>query len=323
MIAKRASSDVKVVISGEGADELFGGYEWYIDGAFGKLYKKLPGRVRRFAFNHSSVFGSRVKTFTERNLPKTEETFIGQAKIMTPSMAYLILSKNYKLLRSNTAITEKYYSKVSKSSELQKKMFLDQNLWLPFDILNKADKMTMASSLELRVPYLDLKVLAVSSTVCDRLLVRNRTTKYILRKTAEKVLPYNITSRAKKGFPVPFRNWIKQEEYAGILRNAFEGETACTFFEKKELISLLNDHIVGKSNNARLLYTVYAFIIWYDVFFKTPEPKSVIIETGKEMSNDIKTENEEVINVAVKNTEPEKEGTQNAENENITHTPGL
>ncbi len=288
LIAKRASSDVKVIISGEGADELFGGYEWYADGALQSLYKKLPSGVRRFAFEHSAPLGKRVKRFTEKNLRGVEDTFIGQAKIMPPSAAYSLLSKEYKALRSCKDITSKYYAEASESSELQKKMYLDQNLWLPFDILNKADKMTMASSVELRVPYLDLKVLAVSGTLSDRLLVRNKTTKYLLRKTATRVLPESAALRPKKGFPVPFRSWIREPQFKEKLRDAFESETARQFFEDKRLIEMLDEHAAGKGNHARVLYTVYTFIVWYDRFFKTPEPASLIIDDVKEANEQIK-----------------------------------
>ena len=288
LVAKRASADVKVIVSGEGADELFGGYELYTDSALGKIYKKLPIRARRFAFNRAGVLGERVKEYTKRNLPSVEERFIGQARIMSPSSAYMLLSKEYKSVKNPTAITSRYYSEAEGGSELQKKMYLDQQLWLPFDILNKADKMTMASSVELRVPYLDLKVLAVSGTLSDSLLVKNRQTKVLLRKCAERVLPREIAQRPKKGFPVPLRNWIKEERYSNILRQAFESETAITFFDTKMLTDMLNEHILGPGSHARALYTVYAFIVWYDRFFKTPEPSSAIIDDVKDYGKDEK-----------------------------------
>ncbi len=290
LIAKRASDDVKVIVSGEGADELFGGYEWYADGRLQGLYKKLPTGVRRFAYEHSAPLGNRVKRFTEKNLPRVEDAFIGQAKIMTPSAAYALLSKEYKTLRGCKDVTSKYYAEASESSELRKKMYLDQNLWLPFDILNKADKMTMASSIELRVPYLDLKVLAVSGTLSDRLLVRNKTTKFLLRKTAMRVLPESAAMRPKKGFPVPFRSWIREPLYKEKLLDAFESDTAARFFENKKLIEMLGEHAKGVGNHARVLYTVYTFIVWYDRFFKTPEPLSLIIDDVKETDENERNE---------------------------------
>ena len=281
ILTKRASDDVKVIVSGEGADELFGGYELYTEHPVGKVYKKLPLSARRFAFRGSKLLGKKFKDYSERNLPPVEDRFIGQAKIMSPGAAYLLLNKNYRSVKNPSRITSKYYAEVKKSSELQKKMYLDQSLWMPFDILNKADKMTMASSVELRVPYLDLKVLAVSGTLSDRLVVKNKETKILLRKCAERVLPREIAHRPKKGFPVPFRDWIKDDRYQKILRQSFESETALEFFETEKLLTLLDEHANGKGSHARILYTAYAFIVWYDRFFKTPEPSSVIVEETK------------------------------------------
>lgn len=267
LMARRASKDVKVILSGEGADELFGGYEWYADGRIGRLYKRLPRSARRIAFKLSAPLGKRVRRFTERNLAGVEEEFIGQARIMTAEKARLLLKKPLGATGRSSDITSKYYGEVQKSSELRKKMYLDQNLWLPLDILNKADKMTMASSVELRVPYLDLKVLSAAEGLSDGLLVKNRTTKYLLRRAAERALPKSAARRRKKGFPVPFREWIKDERYKNILLEAFNGKTASRFFDVGLLVEMLNAHFDGRENNARVLYTVYAFIVWYDCFF--------------------------------------------------------
>lgn len=289
LLAKRVSSDVKVILSGEGADELFGGYDTYSDHTVGRIYKSLPLSARRIVFKGVRPFGKRLREYTKRNLPRVEERFIGQAEISSPSTAYQILSKKYKSLKSPLKITEKYFEKAKGGTELQKKMYLDQSLWMPFDILNKADKMTMASSVELRVPYLDLGVLAVSGMLSDRLTVRGRTTKLLLRRCAERLLPQEIAYRSKKGFPVPFRDWIKEDRYQNILRNAFESETCGEFFEPEKLISLLDEHILGKGSHARILYTVYAFTVWYDRFFNTPEPSAAVVDKAKEKQ---KNENE-------------------------------
>lgn len=267
LIAKRASADVKVILSGEGADELFGGYDLYAEGLLQRLYKKLPFSVRRFILRHSECFGKRMRDFTERNLPRTEDSFIGQARIMSPAEAYLLLSKEYRSLKNPTDVTAKYYRNIPHGSDLQKKTYLDLSLWMPYDILNKADKMTMASSLEMRVPYLDLNVLSASERLQDRLCVKGRSTKRTLRKAAGGVLPENIVFRPKKGFPVPFRDWIKEERYAERLTESFSGETARRFFDTERLSGYLHEHVSGKENRARILYTAYAFIIWYDRFF--------------------------------------------------------
>lgn len=271
LMAKRASRDVKVILSGEGADELFGGYLWYTDSKIGGLYRRLPVMVRRFAARHTVLPSKRLKNFTEKRLENVTEDFIGQAKIMTAREAARILKGKYAAERACTDITAKYYREAPRGSVLQKKMYLDQNLWLPFDILNKADKMTMASSVELRVPYLDLEVLSASEGLSDRLSVKNGTTKYLLRRLAEGVLPREAAYRPKKGFPVPLRVWIRDEKYKNILLKAFEGQTAAEFFDTERLKEMLNAHFEGRENNARVLYTVYAFLVWYGCFFKTAE----------------------------------------------------
>ena len=283
VLARKASGEVKVILSGEGADELFGGYDTYSESRAKKLYGHVPVRIREYLATHNGKMSKKIRGFTERNTQKLEEDFIGQAHIMKASEAYALLKEPFKKLCPHTNVTERYYSKLPYTSPLQKKMYLDKHLWLPFDILNKADKMTMASSLELRVPYLDVKVLAEAQTFGDELLVHKNIGKYALREAASDVLPPETAFRKKKGFPVPFREWIKSQKYASILKNAFSGEICERFFESHKLLSMLDEHIAGTENNARVLYTVYAFIVWYERFFDAPEPSSAVIENRAEL----------------------------------------
>jgi asparagine synthase (glutamine-hydrolysing) len=150
-------------------------------------------------------------------------------------------------------------------------MLLDLEMWMPYDILNKADKMTMASSLELRVPYLDKEVFKVAQGCSDRLLVRGKTTKYALRTAASEEIGKEAAFRKKKGFPVPLRDWLRQEKYARILEIAFTGAIAREFLDTDLLLRLLSEHFEGRSDNTRVLYTVYAFITWYEVYFGQKE----------------------------------------------------
>ncbi len=266
LLAERASSDVKAVLSGEGADELFAGYSLYNPGKYGKLYRALPKKLRTKG-KDARLFGERVHRLAVKNSTPAEDAFIGQARIMSSSDAYNILSVKYRTLRTASEITYPYYKKVKDSSELQKMLYLDRNLWMPFDILNKADKMTMAHSVELRVPYLDLKVLAIAQTLSDKLLISHGHGKYALRKTAIPYVGKEAAFRSKKGFPVPFREWIKKPEYCELLRSAFKSPTCEEFFDSEKLVKMLNAHIENAENNARVLYTVYSFIVWYDIYF--------------------------------------------------------
>lgn len=266
LLSKCVKEDVSVILSGEGADELFGGYEWYQDSAVGKLYRKLPQGLRHIASKRA--LEGRIGDFLKRNVGDARRDFIGQARIMTPKEACSILSKPYKRLISHENITAPIYKEVKNASLLRKKMYLDSLLWLPFDILNKADKMTMASSLELRVPYLDLSVLEIAQKCADATLIRAKNGKYVLRRAALKYLDSQTAYRSKKGFPVPFREWIREKRYACLLEKAFSEKTAKRFFDTDKLILLLKEHVKGQKNNARTIYTVYAFILWYEIFFE-------------------------------------------------------
>ncbi len=272
LLAELASSEYKVVLSGEGADELFGGYDLYNPSIYEKTYRRLPKKLR-LKGKHLRILGNKVSDFVSRSSSSVEDSFIGQARIMSPSEAYSIISEDIRRLRTPQEITRPYFKKAETSSELQKKLYLDRALWMPFDILNKADKMTMAHSLELRVPYLDIKLLAVSQMLSDRLLVHGKHGKYLLRELARQYIGKESAYRKKKGFPVPFRDWIKAPKYKAILQDAFDSDSCRKFFDTKILNHLMDEHSAGIKNNARALYTVYAFVVWYETFFGKLRPK--------------------------------------------------
>ena len=137
--------------------------------------------------------------------------------------------------------------------------------------------MTMANSIELRVPYLDREVLRKSCEFSDRAIIGEGTTKGAFRRTAVKKIDERTAFRVKKGFPVPFRNWIKDDKYSAILVREFKSPSCMKFFDTDKLIAMLSDHICGKHNYARILYTVYAFSVWYGQYFPENE-----IHVGKE-----------------------------------------
>ena len=275
LMSAKASEKVKVVLSGEGADELFGGYEWYEDSFAGKVYRLLPEGMRKRSAK--SAPQGRTGDFIRRNSGSAVRDFIGQAKIMTFEQAELLLNHRYDKVDSDAySITGGIYTKVPGASLLRKKMYLDFRLWMPYDILNKADKMTMANSLELRVPYLDLNVLRTAEKCHEKLLVKGKTTKYVLRTAAEKVLGRESAYRKKKGFPVPFRNWIREKKYAGYIEEALKCEACERYFDKELLHSMLDRHVKGIENNARVLYTVYAFLVWYKRYFETEPIKTAV-----------------------------------------------
>ena len=265
ILSQKTKKKVSCVISGEGADELFGGYEWYFDSRVGKLYRRLPLGIRR---KLSTVTADgRISEFLRRNSGDARVDYIGQARITDAVGAAALLKAPYKRIAEPHELTGGIYNDVTGATLLKSKLYLDRALWLPFDILLKADKMTMASALELRVPYLDLEVLKVAQGLSDRLLVRKKIGKYAFRCAAAEAVGKKIAMRRKKGFPVPLREWIREAKYAKKLELAFTGAIGREFFETDVLLGLLRDHVSGRSNNARILYTVYAFIRWYDVYF--------------------------------------------------------
>ncbi|MBR6916845.1 MAG: asparagine synthase (glutamine-hydrolyzing) [Clostridia bacterium] len=263
-----AARDVKVVLSGEGADEFFGGYDWYIQSGASKAYKKLPMGVRKFfAKTLGKIPQRHIKKFFTSNAERVEDTYIGQAFIMNDAEANRILSEKYRSPLSYKDVTKPYYDEVKGCDELTKKLYLDMNLWLPYDILLKADKMTMAHSLELRVPYLDREVWSVARSLTSAQKTKGRRTKIAFRKAALSHIPLDWANRKKAGFMVPFRVWIKDEKYARYVKDMFDRDFTSEFFDREALVKLLDDHIAGRANNAREIYTVLSFLIWYEQYF--------------------------------------------------------
>ena len=267
-LARLASHDVKVVLSGEGADELFGGYHFYDTPKELEMYRKVPFFIRRLIKNlvvHLPNF--KGKHFLVNGGETLNESYIGQAFIMDNKEANSYLKDEYKSDIKYEDITKEYYEDVNNKEEVLKKMYLDMNFWLPYDILLKADKMTMASSLELRVPFLDKEVFAYSTHIGLPYIVNNHTTKYAFRKAASETVPLEWSQRPKLGFLVPFRNWLKEDKYYKDVKEMFNKEWASEFFDIEKINNLLDEHHEGKWNNARKIYTIYAFLVWYDVYF--------------------------------------------------------
>lgn len=267
-LSELVSEELKVVLSGEGADELFGGYDWYIQSPASALYKKLPIGLRRFlAMTLGRIPQRHVSRFFRAGAERVEDTYIGQAFIMGDGEANSLLREKYRSDIGFRDVTAPYYEKVKKCDDLTKKLYLDMNLWLPGDILLKADKMTMAHSLELRVPYLDKEVWSVARTLTSSQKMKGRHTKRAFRAAAFSHIPSEWANRKKAGFMVPFRVWIKEDKYYAKVLEMFRRDFASELFDTDKLISMLDEHRNGEKNNARKIYTVYAFLVWYERYF--------------------------------------------------------
>ena len=267
-LSQLASKDVKVVLSGEGADELFAGYNEYEVPTIAKWYSLLPMSIRRSLYEankHKPHF--RGKTIITKYGQSVEERYIGQAKIMSDDEANVILQDKYKNPVLATDLTAEHYKKVADFDDVTKRCYLDMNMWIVDDILLKADKMTMANSLELRVPFLDKEMWNLARKVPSKYKVQGTTTKFVFRLASEKKIPLDWAKRRKAGFLVPFIHWIREEKYYKIVKEQFNKDFVDEFFDKTAILSLLEKHYAKESNEGRKIYTIYAFLLWYEQYF--------------------------------------------------------
>lgn len=263
-VANTASKHVKVALSGEGADEIFGGYNIYHEPYSVSWYNKIPYPVRRFigilAYpmrNHSGF------NFLVRRSKKLEDRYVGNAFIFEPRDADKVLS--YKDTRDFRELTKPYYDKAKDYDQVAKMQYIDFNFWLIGDILLKADKMSMANSLEVRVPFLDRPLVSEVINMPAKYKIVGNQTKYAFREVCKEALPKKWADKKKLGFPVPIREWIKEEDIYNDIYKKFS--EASEFFKPKEIIKLLEEHKNGKRDNSRKIWTIYSFLIWYQEYF--------------------------------------------------------
>lgn len=267
-VCKKASEYVKVVLSGEGADEIFGGYNIYKEPLGSHAYKSLPKFVRKGIGSVASHLPQkRGINFLVRNGKDLEERFIGNAYMFTPKERKQLLK-----IKTNapdpTAITAPFYEKVKDKDQITKMQYLDLHLWMAGDILLKADKMSMANSLELRVPFLDKEVMALAEQIPWKYRVSTENTKLAMRKAALKAAPPKTANKKKLGFPVPIRVWLNEDKYYSIVKTSFTSPAAEKFFNTERLVKLLDEHRSGEYDNSRKIWTVFIFLQWYAVYFE-------------------------------------------------------
>lgn len=266
-VCKLASERVKVVLSGEGADEIFGGYNIYKEPDDMAFYNAIPKPIRKgIGAIASKLPAKRGVNFLIRRSKDLEERFIGNAYIFSEAERKDILTIKTDAPKA-MEITKPFYDKVKGKDNVTKMQYLDLHLWMTGDILLKADKMSMANSLELRVPFLDKEVMALAQRIPKRFRVTKENTKFAMRKAALRACPPLTANKKKLGFPVPIRVWLKEDKYFNKVKEAFESENAKKFFNSDKLVSLLCDHRDGKYDYSRKIWTVYTFLVWYGVYF--------------------------------------------------------
>lgn len=273
-VSRLASQYVKVVLSGEGADELFGGYTCYNDPRVFKLYQTIVPHCIRKAIRAvcKKLPDIKGRDYFIRACDPLEDRYIGNAFMYDLKEKRNIL-KDPSIATRPQDFVRKYYYRCRKYDDVTKMQYLDINMWMVGDILLKADRMSMANSLELRVPFLDKEVFKVASSLPTRLRCNKSNTKYAMRKAAVKHMPEATAEKEKLGFPVPTRVWLRDEKYYNVVKKKFEGKTAQKFFNTDALVAWLDEHFSGKEDNSRRVWTVYVFLVWYDIYFDEDSDK--------------------------------------------------
>lgn len=263
-LSKLARENATVVLSGEGADEFFGGYELYREDSAIEKYLKLPKNLRKGLKSVSKILpSSGIKRRMEKGALEPKDLFVGEANISSPSEVRDILSNRYKNGTDARQFTSKFFKNVD---ELSGKQLVDLNSFMQYDILLKGDRMSMAHSLELRVPFLDLEVWSVARRLSSDLKVRGNITKYALREAAKEVLPEEWYKRPKKGFPVPFRDFLREDNFYNKFYEVLSSELCDDFFDRSVVLDMLKEHKDGVKRNHRRLYSYYVFLVWYDLY---------------------------------------------------------
>ena len=267
-LAKNARRYVKVVLSGEGADELFGGYPMYLAGGhFDRYTHKVPRPIRKAlgtVARHAPSF--KGKNFIVRGAMEPYQRFM-RANYVFQSAERQKYLKRPIATKLPEEYSKRYFDEVPNLDEPTQLQYADMHTWMIYDILLKADRMSMANSLELRVPFLDRKMLELSTRIPTRFRAANETTKIALRGAAIKQLPERTANKKKLGFPVPLNDWLREDKYYNKVKAAFQSDIAEKFFVTGELMRLLDDHKSGKALNMQKIWSFYTFILWYEQFF--------------------------------------------------------
>lgn len=259
---REAAKDVKVVLSGEGADELFGGYPLYRQAVWAERWQKMPRAVRRALAALQPGCG----LLHRGALPRWQRSARADYVFETTQERDKYLKRDY-CAPTPAQRCKPYFDAVRGLDEPTAVQWVDWQTWLPRDILRKADRMSMAHSLELRVPFLDRQVLAAAQALPRRYRCTGRRGKIALRAAAARRLPPQLADAPKRGFPVPLADWLRQEKYYALVKAKLTGPVAERFFDTGALCALLDAHRAGKTNAMTKLWAFYCFIEWYEVYF--------------------------------------------------------
>ena len=274
-----AAEQVKAVLSGEGADEFFGGYRIYQTPFANAKLSWAPKGMLKGASKAARALGVRGANYLERASETPEDWYYTNANgvAFSPEERERLRAgkRAAGVLRpaAPQELIAPAYAEVAGLDDTTRMQYVDLFFWLVGDILLKTDKMSMAHSLESRVPFLDKRVFEVSATIPTRLKANGEQTKLTLREAAERAIPKDWAQKEKLGFPVPVVNWLRQDRYYDEIKAWFTGDIAAKFFDTGELVRLLDEHKAG-ADRSRKIWIVYMFLMWYKIYFvdqKAPE----------------------------------------------------
>lgn len=266
-VTELASKHVKILTSGEGADELFGGYNTYQEEVNQSWYMKIPFPLRRLASMIAGLFPEvRGFNFIWRRGQKLENYNIGLGRIFRDEESMKIVKcKNQIHTRD---IVKPFYEEYKNNSTMIQRQMIDYYFWLVRDFLHGVDRITKMFGIEGRTPFLDKEVYEAAKKLAPNTKVDKLTTKIALRKAAETVIPNESYKKKKLGFPVPLREWVREDELYNEIKEKFNSDIAEKFFDVKRINKLLEDHKSGKKDCYKKVWTIYTFIVWYNEYFE-------------------------------------------------------
>ena len=263
LLSEFAASEVKSCLSGEGADELFGGYPIYkeVDGL--KLFTKVPTGLKKGLLSMSKAMptGMRGKSFLERGSTPLRERYAGNAFIFNEEEKANLLKFKGSSWRT---VTDELYDKTKHLAPLEQMQTIDIHTWMKGDIFLKADRLSMAHCLEVRVPFLDESVYEIATGLSKEEKIKGTTAKAILREAFDDYLPDHMKNMKKRGFPVPLAHWMRTELYEEI-RSILTHEVAVDFINQELALAMLEEHASGK-DHSRKIWTIMVFVLWLESY---------------------------------------------------------
>lgn len=257
--------EVDTVLSGEGADEMFGGYEIYKEFQSLKMFRYVPSTLRKPLLNLAKKLpeGLKGKSFLYRGLTPLKDRYVGNAHIFDEEEKQQLLH-HYRAEHSTHKYVEKYFNRVQDYHPMEQMQYIDWHTWMPDNILLKANRLSWAINLDVRFPFVDKKIYEIGKQLKVEEKITRKATKVLLREASEGLVPEHVLHARKKGFPVPLRNWLRKELYDWAKNNLSQAQTA-TYIDKEYALNLLDEHVKRKHDHSRKLWTILVFNIWHDL----------------------------------------------------------